>query len=417
MPGEPRVGNAMVAGHARYGGVAPGDGGSAVPESTPVNLQWLGRDGFVSPVYTTVTHTRAGEWAFDLPLARDAFGRGHRFNPGRGDTFRVWVDPFTNERGNTVTVLGYPASGAYGAVGRSTKDVVISLFEHPGNYMFAAPTSGDAPAGAAVKVAGTVWFESDAAAEPGHRDKGDGDRAAQGYTVEFSGLNEVGRTEIANALSRDPRGGQEDITRKILLAYPEFIAGTATARVDAEGRYSLSLPADTDPQSIYGVVRDVQGHTVETLSPFTTPRFSSPGKIGDLAPNSPELTDTGWDNVNFAVVPWGNVAVEIVGKDSSNRRVAPGENLEVRLTGKLPPFVNTLEWRNDTGALLSTCVIEVINDGASCSLALTSARPEPTSYSVGLVSGSTLVAADSVAVGGTGTVSPPKSSRIHVGFS
>lgn len=426
-PGEPRVGTAVVSGHVRYAGVGPGDAGptsstGAVPEFTPVYLQWLGGDGFVSPVYTTVTHTSAGEWAFDLPLARDAVGRVHRFDPGRGDTFRVWMDPFTNERGNTVTMLGRPTGGPHGAGAGaqtdSSRDVTISLFEHPGAYMFGErPASGDSPAGTMVKVAGVVWFESDANASAGHRDRGVGDRAARGYAVEFSGLSAAGSREIAVALSRDPRGDQENITRKILLAHPEFITGTATARIGADGRYSLLLPQDTDPQSLYGVVRDVQGNIVEAIGPYSTPRFTRPKEFGSSAPNNPELTDAGWENVNFAVVSWGNVTVEIVGKDSLNRRVVPGENLEVRLTGKLPPFVNTLEWRNDTGALLSTCVIEVINDAASCSLALTSARRGPTFYSVGLVSGSTLVAADSVAVGGTGTVSPPKSSRIHVGFS
>jgi|GEM_PF-7097674 len=83
------------------------NGLKAVPEGTTVYMQWMDKDGAVSPIYSTKTHNNVdvqadgdptGSYAFDLTKGWvDNAGKTHLYNATSGQYFRVWVEDYQQD--------------------------------------------------------------------------------------------------------------------------------------------------------------------------------------------------------------------------------------------------------------------------------------------------------------------------------
>ena len=418
----------VVSGHSYYmdsttasfSGAPDNSTNTALPEGTTVYLQWMDKDGFVSPIYSAVTHNVEwgianqggdGLWAFSLPKLKDALGQEHEFDPKMGDQFRVWVEPFVNERGNTVEMVRQ-APGMYPSFSASNRlpagstmninkfnvqNAAVFMFEQPGNYMF-NQNKGEYRQ-TDNWVSGTVWLESGEATLGTGPSFGSRDVAAEGYTVEITGLSNAGRRAINAATDGQPRSQWQNITKKILEANPGYIMGTSTAKVKADGTYSMWLPCYTDPASLYGVVRDPQGNIVQSYSAYTTAQFLSPNELQSVSPAAvPYFVSGGWKNVNFAVVPYKEVTLDIPNYNATDKPALPGATLDVVLTGTLPPFTNKIVWKDSDGKELKSCEINALSDAKNCSLEIPADFKGSTIITATLVSGPNIVAADSVLV-------------------
>ncbi|QQB46643.1 YPDG domain-containing protein [Corynebacterium glucuronolyticum] len=425
-----RLATYVVSGHAYYmdattaafSGIPGRSTNTALPDGTTVYLQWMGKDGFVSPIYTAKTHNvdwgvsnqgGQGLWAFSLPKVKDALKQEHEFDPKAGDQFRVWIKPFTNDRGNRVEMFrqapgmtpGFSASNKLPAGStmninkNNVQNAAVFMYENPGSYMF-NDRKGEYH-NTNTWVDGTVWLEA------GEATLGTGpsfdtyasDIAAEGYTVEITGLTTEGRRAINNATYGEPRSTWVNTTKKILERHPEFITGTAVGKVGADGTYGMWVPCYTDPASLYALVRDKEGNVVQSYSAYTTSQFLSPNDLLSVSPALPPgFAGNAWHNVNFAVVPFKEVSLDILKYNVTDKPAGPGATLDVVLGGTLPPFANKIVWHDSDGKELKSCDITQLSDAAGCSLTIDKKFKGSTIVTATLVSARTIVAADSALV-------------------
>uniref|UniRef100_UPI001EFACD4E YSIRK-type signal peptide-containing protein n=1 Tax=Mammaliicoccus sp. N-M50 TaxID=2898709 RepID=UPI001EFACD4E len=92
------------------------NGLTAVPEGTKVYLQWIDKDGAVSPTYMATTSNKLrssdgsqvgpGAYAFDLREAwTDANGKEHKYNATSKQLYRLWIEDFEIDDGITATMI------------------------------------------------------------------------------------------------------------------------------------------------------------------------------------------------------------------------------------------------------------------------------------------------------------------------
>ena len=188
-------------------------------------------------------------------------------------------------------------------------------------------------------------------------------------------------------------------TKKILERHPEFITGTAVGKVGADGTYGMWVPCYTDPASLYALVRDKEGNVVQSYSAYTTSQFLSPNDLLSVSPALPPgFAGNAWHNVNFAVVPFKEVSLDILKYNVTDKPAGPGATLDVVLGGTLPPFANKIVWHDSDGKELKSCDITQLSDAAGCSLTIDKKFKGSTIVTATLVSARTIVAADSALV-------------------
>ncbi|MGV0426198.1 hypothetical protein ACUY3N_11750, partial [Corynebacterium tuberculostearicum] len=105
-------------------GFGPTDAGNLpVPEGTTVYMQWIDKDGAVSPVYSAKTSNQLskdkssqagpGAYAFDLRQPwTDVHGKEHTYTASSDQYYKLWINPFTDER-NGATVVPFRQVGGF----------------------------------------------------------------------------------------------------------------------------------------------------------------------------------------------------------------------------------------------------------------------------------------------------------------
>lgn len=105
-------------------GFGPTDAGNLpVPEGTTVYMQWIDKDGAVSPVYSAKTSNKLsrdknsqagpGAYAFDLRKPwTDVHGKKHTYTASAKQFYKLWINPFTDER-NGATVTPFRQVGGF----------------------------------------------------------------------------------------------------------------------------------------------------------------------------------------------------------------------------------------------------------------------------------------------------------------
>ncbi|PTK36714.1 Rib/alpha-like domain-containing protein, partial [Staphylococcus hominis] len=329
------------------------NGLTPVPEGTSVYMQWIDKDGVESPIYKAATtnslsksdtsQVGPGAYAFDLrePFI-DENGKEHKYRASNDQRYRIWIDDFKTEGGNTATMLrvagGYlPGKyvdsvtannmGQFPFIGVNMQRTGIFMAVKPeGNYMTKPENEwihdekgADRPL-SRNSIHGRVWLETgengdqaNSATGPNYNPLISGDRAAQGYTVVFSSLTDEGVQAYGNQIKGLPTSKQADAVKQLLTEHPEYISATVYGETNDKGYYTIHFPNDIKINNdyIYGYVLDPDGERIEGYSSFTSPLFhKAGGLLGDKNTSwTPQPTPVekplkhGWYNVNFALIP------------------------------------------------------------------------------------------------------------------
>ncbi|MGV3065939.1 Rib/alpha-like domain-containing protein [Staphylococcus simulans] len=372
------------------------NGLAPVPVNTPVYLQWMDKDGSISPIYRAYTHNRnrddsaqdgPGAYAFDLRQGwTDATGKHHVYKAFKGQKYRFAIPDFTLPNGNRATMLRqaggfYPGvfvdtftdnnMGQTPVVGKNIGRTGIFMAEVPvGNYMtkpknqwITSEGNHSFPEILAIDgynvVRGKVWIESsggdraNSATGPNYNPNL-GDRVAAGYKVVLSSLTSQGAAAYRNEVQRVPVHERAAAAKRLLTEHPEYISATVVSVVDGNGVYAAKFPNGTlDVDHIYGFVLNTKGKLVQTYSGFTSPEFRKANQNISFAPiSAPYSGVQQWANVNFAVVlsPSDTIDLHTVPYNATNNPAAPGSRVNVKLpNGDVPPMPTHIEWRDPSG--------------------------------------------------------------------
>ena len=427
------------------------NGLTPVPEGTPVYMQWIDKDGVVSPIYKAATTNSLGKsdasqvgpgaYAFDLrePYI-DANGKEHKYSAKNNQRYRIWIEDFKTESGNTATMLrvagGYlPGSyvdsstsnnmGQFPLAGTNMQRTGIFMAVKPeGNYMtkpeneWIHDEKGADRILAPNSIHGQVWLETggngdqaNSATGPNYNPLISGDRAAQGYTVVFSSLTDKGVQAYKNQISNLPTSKQADAVKTLLTDHPEYISATVYGETNDEGDYTIHFPDDIKINNdyIYGYVLNPEGERIEGYSSFTSPLFrKAGGLLGDNNTSwTPQTTPVekpsvgGWHHVNFALVPSINTNIDILKYNNTTQPAQPGDKVDIDLSGtQLYPLPTHIEWRDQEGKIIKktddiTSFVDGENKGSF--VVPDTAKPNDV-YSVFLVSGGKDMSSDSFVV-------------------
>ncbi|PNZ35243.1 Rib/alpha-like domain-containing protein, partial [Staphylococcus lutrae] len=422
------------------------NGLTPVPEGTKVYMQWIDKDGAVSPVYQANTTNRLssadgsqvgpGAYAFDLREAWiDAKGTSHRYNATGGQYYRLWIDDFKTADGNTVTMLRQSGGFFPGSYVNSVTNSNLGQFpligtnmQRTGIFMSVIPTNGyttkdnaqwlnDAqgslsnPAVTASVddfVSGKVWSETgagDYANSATGPNFNNGDIAREGYQVVMSSLTQEGATAYKAQVSKLPQAEQVAAAHQLLTEHPEYISATVTGRTDTNGNYTLRFPkGDLNKDYLYGYVLDNQGNLVKGYSSFTSPLFQTPNNNLSFTPQTAPYyrpARNAWVNVNFALVETIETTLEITDFDITTNPAKRGDVAHIDVTSTaISPLPTFVEWRDSKGNVVqkSQQVTTVEAAEAAGTFTIPSDAKSGEIYTAYIVSGGNDIAADSLLV-------------------
>ncbi|MDK4214756.1 adhesin, partial [Staphylococcus warneri] len=375
------------------------NGLTPVPEGTPVYMQWIDKDGVVSPIYKAATTNSLGQsdgsqvgpgaYAFDLrdPYV-DVNGKGHKYSAENNQYYRIWIEDFKTENGNTATMLrtagGFlPGSyvdsvtsnniGQFPLIGTNMQRTGIFMgIEPDGEYMtrpqseWIHDTQGADRPLSSNSIQGRVWLETGTGGDLANSSTGPSynpaasDRIADGYTVVFSSLTDEGVQAYKNQVESLPKSEQADAAKTLLTDHPEYISATVYGETNTDGYYTIHFPTDTKINNdyIYGYVMNPDGEKVLGYSSFTSPIFTGANSDLSFTPQTAPVAKPakgGWYNVNFALVPTTDTKIDIVNYNNTTQPAQPGDTVNIDLSGsQLSPLPTHIEWRDSNGNIVQT---------------------------------------------------------------
>ncbi len=386
-----------------------------------------------TPIYSAKTHTLPdvvggnggqGTFAFgtgDKGISwTDKLGREHAWQAGPTQKHRIWVEPFTNERGNKVVMFrqanGFvPGSfnglveaplGSLVSAGLNIQLMAAFYQEVPpnhktswmaakGNKLVEDPQGPiNLPATQLDEsnvVSGRVWLET------GGPDKGivatgpsmNGiDEAADGYTVYASTLTKDGAAanqKLREQYKSDP-GKLAEATKKMLEDNPEYILKTVYGKTDPSGYYSLRFGELTDANQtnedslnkdhIFVWVENKDGVVQNGYTGFHTPIFQKYNDGGEFRASAiptrnitvtSRVEDQGKPrygkqvnsiyNVNYGIMPYTPVTIT-ADYNATDKPAAPGVTVTPAFSGDLSSLPSKVEWRDSKGTVLKTCELD-----------------------------------------------------------
>ncbi|MGJ4138506.1 YPDG domain-containing protein [Corynebacterium evansiae] len=427
-------------------GFTPTDAGQRpVPEGTEVFMQWIDKDGAVSPVYVAKTTNQLtrdktsqagpGAYAFDLrkPWV-DHHGKEHTYTASANQYYKLWINPFEDER-NGFTVYpfrqvggffpgafrdsaGADQQGAWNTIGTNMQRTsVLMQADRDVPYMHKpksewvndeTPTVPRQATNPAMKghVGGKVWHETTDARLNGPNDVGD--VPASGMYVVMSVLTKEGAGAYAAAVDTLPEAQQLAAAKKLLEEHPEYIAATVRSKVGADGYYSVKFPEGTltneTKKYLYAHVETADGEIPSGYSAWRIPLFNSPENNGtrNPAPIAAEnlVQNPMWYNVNFALVPRHNVSLDITNFDMIDNPAKPGDVAQLDVKGPFPVTPNKIVWKKNNGEVVKTCEgIDSVAKANECTLTVPEDAKEGDVFTAEFVTGDdTSLAADSFIV-------------------
>ena len=373
-----------------------GGGNVPVPAGTNVYMQWMDKDGSVSPVYKAKTHDsidqgpQVGEaagnggpasYTFDLREGyKDANGGKHVYNATSGQYYRVWTDL------NTHPVSGYPVqqlrgvgglgafinsvtaenTGQFPLIGTNMQKVNLWLAETVSaeNNPLKASEVIDGGTGKhqgdytdSNSYSGRVWLEAfenadNANSVTGPAYNGRGDAPAEGYKVYLTTLTNEGKQALAKVDSL-PYNERSRETKRLIQENSNSLGKTFVGTTDAEGFYNIDMGEDFTKESVYMWVEDPQGRPVQGYSSWMTPAF---GKANSKNWTPQPIPNRGWagaiSNVNFALEPVNNTQLDIVNYDLEKNPAKHGNTANIELDGSLATAENKIVWTNKAGEVV-----------------------------------------------------------------
>ena len=427
-------------------GLGPTDGGQqAVPEGTKVYMQWIDTDGAVSPVYVAQTSNQLsndptaqsshGAYAFDLRKPWiDHHGKAHTYVAKTNQYYKLWIDPFVDER-NGFTVypfrqvggffpgsfrnsMGADQQGAWNTIGTNMqRTAVLMQADRDVPYMHKpksewindeTPTVKNQAVSSAMKghVGGKVWHETKDARVNGPNSVGD--VPAKDMYVVMSVLTEEGAGEYAAKVDTLPEAQQLAAAKQLLEEHPEYIAATVRSKTNADGLYSVKFPEGTltnqTKKYLYAHVETADGKIPSGYSAWRVPLFNSPKNNGtrNPAPIAAEnpVQNPMWYNVNFALVPRHSVTLDITNFNMTDKPARIGDTAELNVTGPFPVTPNKIVWKKNNGEVVKTCdAIASEAEANACELTVPEDAKNGDLYTAEFVTGDdTVLAADSFTV-------------------
>ena len=391
-------------------GFGPTDAGNLpVPEGTTVYMQWIDKDGAVSPVYSAKTSNQLskdktsqagpGAYAFDLREPwTDVHGKEHTYTASTDQYYKLWINPFNDERnGATVSPfrqvggffpgafrdsMGADQEGAWNTIGTNMQRTAV-LMQNEGDtsYMHkpkaewvedTEETVSNQSVNPAMKghVGGRVWLETRDVRVDGP-DKTGSDVAASGYNVVMSVLTPEGIGEYAAKVETLPLAQQQAAAKQLLEEHPEYIAETVTTKTDADGYYSVKFSdgklTNQSKKYLYAHVESPDGKPMIGYSGWRLPLYQSPTANGSRNPNPIAaqnlVANPMWYNVNFAMVPRHNVSLNITNYDMTNKPARKGDTPILDVKGPFPVTPNKIVWKKN-GVILEDKTCEGITSEA-----------------------------------------------------
>ena len=432
------VGKGLISGHVYLTSPngnpsATYDNGNVKLDGITVYAQFQDSDGLYSPIYSAKTHTLPdvvggnggqGTFAFgtgDKGISwTDKLGREHAWQAGPTQKHRIWVEPFTNERGNKVVMFrqanGFVPGSFNGVVEAPLGSLVssglniqlmaafyqevppnhkTSWMAAKGNKLVEDPQGPiNLPATQLDEsnvVSGLVWLET------GGPDKGivatgpsmNGiDEAADGYTVYASTLTKDGAAanqKLREQYKSDP-GKLAEATKKMLEDNPEYILKTVYGKTDPSGYYSLRFGELTDANQtnedslnkdhIFVWVENKDGVVQNGYTGFHTPIFQKYNGGGEFRASAiparnttvtSRVEDQGKPrygkqvnsiyNVNYGIMPYTPVTIT-ADYNATDKPAAPGVTVTPAFSGDLSSLPSKVEWRDSKGTVLKTCELD-----------------------------------------------------------
>ncbi|AKV59631.1 hypothetical protein AK829_11420 [Corynebacterium riegelii] len=470
------VGKGLISGHVYLTGVAgnPGaayDNGNVKLDGITVYAQFRDKDGSYSPIFSAKTHTLPdvvggnggqGTFAFgtgDTGITwTDKLGREHTYTARTDQMHRIWVEPFTNERGNRVEMFrqangfvpgsfNLPADAPLGSFVASDGNMQLTaaflrevapnheeswlaakgdkLVEDPEGPIASASTQTKVP----NTVSGRVWLET------GGPDKGivatgpafnSIDEPADGYTVYASTLTKDGAA--ANQKLRETYKNDPDkiaqATKEMLEAHPEYILRTVYGKTNNKGEYTLrfgnyekgQIREDIlNPNHLFVWVEDQNGVVQNGYTGFHTPTFQRFNFGGNFRPaaipgeNQLPINYNGVPfqnlnslyNVHYAIMPYAPASIT-ADYNATDKPAAPGVTVTPELHGTVSSATSKVEWRDVDGKVLKTCDIDQSKSAkeqvAGCTFDIPEDAKKGDYFNVVLVSGGNDVSAWTVLV-------------------
>ncbi|WP_145115520.1 Ig-like domain-containing protein [Staphylococcus argensis] len=372
---------------------------TTVPEGTAVYMQWIDKDGWVSPAFRAYTTNQItnrdssaagpGFYAFDLRKPQiDANGKSHVYNATDGQYYRLWIEDFETPNGNTATMLRQVGGlipgtfvnsvthlnlGQFPLIGKNMQRTGVFMGVRPTNDYMTRPKEEwihdeEGPMSnpytdlkAKNTVSGRVWLETgdgDEANSGTGPNRNPGDPVAQGYTVVMSSLTKEGAAAYKAQVQSLDHGQRAEAAKKLLEDHPEYISATVYGETDEDGHYTLRFPEGAlDVNFLYGYVMDKDGVIQNAYSSYTAPEFRTPNTNALFTPQAIPahnlVADPMWYNVHFAIIPRTDVEISIVDFNNTDKPAAPGDVAHIDLEGKiLSPLPTHVEWRDSKGKVV-----------------------------------------------------------------
>ncbi|PTI37568.1 adhesin, partial [Staphylococcus succinus] len=378
-----------------------------------------------------------GTYAFDLREGwTDVNGKKHIYNATSGQYYRLWIEDYQTEEGNTATMIRqaggfFPGSfvnsvtssniGQFPLIGTNMQRTGIYMgIEPSNNYMTTDDTqwihdeegplsNPSVSLNARNTISGQVWIETgagDLANSSTGPNNNANDPEAQGYTVVMSSLTEEGATEYKNKVANLPKSERAAAAKALLTSHPEYISATVYGETDEQGRYTLRFPEGTlNTNYIYGYVMNPEGDVVSAYSSYTTPEFRSPNYNLSWAPQTAPaqnlVQNPMWYNVNFALVPKNDLDIDILDYNNTDHPAIVGDEVHIDLIGaQLSPLPTHVEWRDKNGNVIQqTGDISSLTDGEQKgTFIVPDTAQDGDTYTAVIVVGGNDIAADSFIV-------------------
>ncbi|MFW9181076.1 YPDG domain-containing protein, partial [Corynebacterium striatum] len=381
-------------------GFSPTDAGNLpVPEGTIVYMQWIDKDGAVSPVYSAKTSNQLsrdktsqagpGAYAFDLREPwTDVHGKKHTYTASRDQYYKLWINPFTDERNGAIVApfrqvggffpgsfrdsYGADQQGAFNLLGTNMQRTSVLMqnegdtsYMHKPKAEWVEDTEETIPnqiVNPAMKnhVGGKVWLETQDARLIGPNDVGDVNAA--GYNVVMSVLTPQGIGEYAAKVATLPVAQQQAAAKQLLEEHREYIAETVTTKVGKDGYYSVKFSdgklTNESKKYLYAHVESPDGTRMNNYSAWRLPLYQSPQTNGtdNPAPIAAAnlVANPQWYNVNFALVPRHNVSLDITNYDMIENPARAGDTPALDVKGPFPVTPNKIVWKKN-GKEFKTC--------------------------------------------------------------
>ena len=343
------VGKGLISGHVYLAtpNGNPGasyDNGNVKMDGVTVYAQFRDKDGSYSPIFSAKTHTlpdvvggNGGKGTFAFGTGKkgitwtDKLGREHTWAARTDQKHRIWVEPYTNKRGNRVEMFRQANGWTPGSFNGVVDGPMGSFVAADGNMQLMAAFMREVPPNhetswMAAKgdklvedpkgpinnasgqlresnvLSGQVWLETGGSPDWGFpatgpkRDSVTQDPAADGYTVYASTLTKDGaaaNAKLHEQFKNDPDKLSEE-TKKMLEAHPEYILKTVYGKTDPSGNYSLRFGDYTDknqtredflnPNHVFVWVENKDGVVQNGYTGFHTPIFQRFDAGGNFKP-------------------------------------------------------------------------------------------------------------------------------------